>query len=663
MTEKLEKLTAEDGKSLDLKAQSIENLKQLFPDVFIEGKVDFDSLKVALGEHLDDREERYGFTWHGKTKSRQLTQIPSTGTLRPLKEQSKNWASSQNLFIEGDNLEVLKLLQKPYRKKVSMIYIDPPYNTGQDFVYKDNFHGGLKRYLELTSQIDSDGVKVSANTETSGRYHTDWLNMIYPRLKLARNLLANNGVICIHIDEHEVHHLKMILNEIFGEGNFIGEIAWDKGNPKGDSTKIAYQHESVVVFANNIESFKESRQLKKPKANAKKMLNKARQLFGKLGKKEIPADLKSLNKKYKLELDLKTFESECTLASVNKEFQQWIKEQKELSGGEAAYKYIDNKGEVYRPVSMAWPNKKQAPDNYFVPLIHPATGKECPVPDRGWRNPPDTMKRLLDNNLIIFGEDESKQPERKYLLKENMFENVPSILKFSGSDDALLKKLGISFDNPKPTEFAQKLISYFTKPNELVLDFFAGSGTTGHACLNFEKNESRRFILVQLPEPISGKDGTISNITQKRLSAVCEENDLGFRKFILAESNIKSWSASSSTLDDLLEQSVETIVEGRTNEDVLFELLLKFNLELSSPINEHLIGKARVYEVACGSLIVCFENQITDDVVAGIGQLKEKLDSKTSRVVFKDSGFKDSCQKLNTLELLRRFNITDVKSL
>ncbi|MGB0938649.1 MAG: site-specific DNA-methyltransferase [Colwellia sp.] len=256
MTEQLKKLTPDDGKSLDLEAQNIEQLKQLFPDVFREGKVDFEALKAVLGEHVEDNEERYNFTWHGKNKARQLAQTPSTGTLRPCKEESVNWDTTQNLFIEGDNLEVLKLLQKSYHKKVKMIYIDPPYNTGTDFVYKDNFQDNINNYLELTSQKDNSGKKVSANVETSGRYHTDWLNMLYPRLKLARNLLTDDGVIFISIDDNEVCNLRKICEEIFGEDNFIAELCWEK-KKKGTflSNSLTNIKESILVFAKNINVF------------------------------------------------------------------------------------------------------------------------------------------------------------------------------------------------------------------------------------------------------------------------------------------------------------------------------------------------------------------------------------------------------------------------
>lgn len=546
----MEKITAAsaESKSLDITAQNIEQLKVLFPDVFSEGKIDFEALKAVLGENIDDSKERYNFTWNGKNKARQIAQTPSTGTLRPCKEESVNWDSTENLFIEGDNLEVLKLLQKSYHKKVKMIYIDPPYNTGKDFVYKDNFHDNIKNYLEITGQVDGEGNKLSTNSDTSGRYHSDWLSMMYPRLKLARNLLKNDGVIVIHLDEHEVFHLRIILNEIFGEDNFLGEICWDKGNPKGDSTKIAYQHESIVCYAKNYESFKLNSSLKKAKSNAEKIIKKANSLFKKIGSKCISEDLAKVKKKYNLDINIDKYSEVFSLSDANEELAKWISSQNDFSGGEAAYKYIDNEGNVYQPVSMSWPNNKKAPDDYFIPLIHPQTNKPCPVPEKGWRNPSSTMKELLDKNLIVFGNDESTQPRRKYLLIENMFENVPSILKFASSDDALLKKLGITFDNPKPVDLASKIISFFTKENDVILDFFAGSGTTGHAVCQLSEDQVRKFILVQLPEP-SANGKVISEITIDRLKKSPLIDKLGFKVFKLDQSNINQWESDFDNLE------------------------------------------------------------------------------------------------------------------
>ncbi len=239
-----------DGASLDIVEQNIVKLKKIFPDAFTEGKIDFDALREILGNYIDDREERYSFTWNGKSRARRLAQTPSTGTLRPCPEESVNWDTTQNLFIEGDNLEVLKLLQKSYHKKVKMIYIDPPYNTGNDFVYPDDFRDNIAHYLEFTGQTDEEGRKLSTNSETSGRYHTDWLNMMYPRLKLARNLLRDDGVIFISIDDNESANLRKLCDEIFGEENFIANIVWQKKqSPQNDATYLSDMHDHVLVYA------------------------------------------------------------------------------------------------------------------------------------------------------------------------------------------------------------------------------------------------------------------------------------------------------------------------------------------------------------------------------------------------------------------------------
>lgn len=660
----MEKITAAsaESKSLDITAQNIEQLKALFPDVFSEGKIDFDALKAVLGEAIDDSAERYNFTWNGKNKARQIAQTPSTGTLRPCKEESVNWDSTENLFIEGDNLEVLKLLQKSYHKEVKMIYIDPPYNTGKDFVYKDNFHDNIKNYLEITGQVDGEGNKLSTNSDTSGRYHSDWLSMMYPRLKLAKNLLKNDGVIVIHLDEHEAFHLRIILNEIFGEDNFLGEICWDKGNPKGDSTKIAYQHESIVCYAKNYESFKLNSSLKKAKSNAEKIIKKANSLFKKIGSKCIPEDLAKVKKKYNLDINTDKYSEVFSLSDANEELAKWISSQNEFSGGEAAYKYIDNDGNVYQPVSMSWPNNKKAPDDYFIPLIHPQTNKPCPVPEKGWRNPSSTMKELLDKNLIVFGNDESTQPRRKYLLIENMFENVPSVLKFASSDDALLKKLGITFDNPKPVDLASKIISFFTKENDVILDFFAGSGTTGHAVCQLSEDQVRKFILVQLPEP-SANGKVISEITIDRLKKSPLIDKLGFKVFKLDQSNFNQWESDFDNLEQSLLSANKSVKADRTAEDVLHEILLKYGIELTVPVEQQTVNGKQVYVVGAGALLVCLDDDITTEVVEGIAALKHELDPESTQVVFKDAGFADSVVKTNAIQILKQAGIDDVKSI
>ncbi len=247
--EKLDPKT--DGSSKNIVQENVEKLKTIFPEIFTEGKVDFDKLKETLGEYVEDQEERYNFTWHGKSLARRMAQTPSTGTLRPCKEESKNWDTTQNLFIEGDNLEVLKLLQKIYHKKVKMIYIDPPYNTGKEFIYPDNYRDNLDTYLAYTGQKDSEGYNFSTNTELSGRYHTNWLNMMYPRLKLARNLLCEDGVIFISTDDNEVSNLRKLCDEIFGEENFIAGLIWKKRDGAPNDRKMGNIHEHIIVYGKN----------------------------------------------------------------------------------------------------------------------------------------------------------------------------------------------------------------------------------------------------------------------------------------------------------------------------------------------------------------------------------------------------------------------------
>ena len=357
--------------STDFTADNVARLKALFPELVTEGpngaSVDVDVLKALVGERtVGDADERYGFHWHGKRSARQAALTPSTGTLRPCPDDSVAWDDTRHLVIEGDNLDVMKLLHKSYAGKVKLVYIDPPYNTGSDFVYPDDFSDSIRHYLAMTGQTDA-GVKRSTNTEANGRFHTDWLNMMYPRLKLAHALLSDEGLIAVHIDEHEVHALVLMLREIFGEENELGVAVWDKRNPKGDARGVAYQHESLVLFARNAETLLEQAPLKRPKRNAQRMLDAAHDAMYRSGNAK----------------------------DAQKAYRAWMKAQTNLSGGEVMYDRLSEEGRVYRLVSMAWPNKKKAPEEYFTPLTHPVTGKPCAMPARGWRNPPATMQALI----------------------------------------------------------------------------------------------------------------------------------------------------------------------------------------------------------------------------------------------------------------------------
>ncbi|ALX44162.1 site-specific DNA-methyltransferase [Burkholderia humptydooensis] len=671
MMQKLD-ATSPEAQSADLVSANVERLKALFPDVVTEGpdgaSVNLDVLAAMVGAVVDaDAGEKYGLNWHGKRRARRLALTPSTGTLRPCPRESVDWASTRNLMIEGENLEVLKLLQKSYAGRVKLVYIDPPYNTGKDFVYPDNFTDSLRHYLELTGQT-TGGKRVSSHTDASGRFHTDWLNMIYPRLKLARDLLADDGVIAVHIDEHEQHALVLVMREIFGEDNELGVAVWDKRNPKGDARGIAYQHESIVLFARDAELLFERAPLKRAKRNAQRMLDAARGAI---------ADA-------------------ATIADANAAYRSWVKSQTTLSGGEAMYDRISADGRVYRLVSMAWPNKKKAPDDYFVPLVHPVTGEPCPVPERGWRNPPATMQALIDKGLVEFGADETTQPQRIYFLDENMYENVPSVLPFGGSDDALMKSLGIPFDQPKPVELAASIIGWCTDGDDLIVDFFGGSGTTAHAvmALNAADGGNRRYVLVQLPEPLDAgsKDQkaaadfcaaqrvplNLAELTKERLrrsaARVAAEHpgvraDLGFRVFRLDSTNVSEWDPRGDDIQQSLFAAVEHVKPNRSEEDLLYELMLKLGLDLCAPIDARTIAGKAVH-VIDGAIVACFDTHIdrasTDALGEGIVKLiaaAGAADTRELTCVFRDSGFADDVAKVNLSAILEQHGVKRIRSL
>lgn len=626
--------------------ERMEQLKKLMPEVFTDGVIDFNALQQELAgveekEFEVNPEETYGLKWTGKTQARRLSFLPPTGTLKFSNGLGVDEEKTKNVLIEGDNLEVLRVLKKSYQNRIKLIYIDPPYNTGSDFIYSDDFKEPLEKYLIKTGQADEEGL-LTSNPKSNGRFHANWLNMIYPRLRLAKDLLRKDGLIVVHLDENEECNLEIIMNEIFGEDNNLGKIIWDKRNPKGDSTGIAYQHEVILVYAKDKHFLLSKKEVKRPKANAEKMLKKASEIFSKIGKKTYPNDLENVVKKYGLpNAFLKEFEQEYDLELINKEFKAWVNTQDYLSGGESAYNNIDSEGNVYRPVSMSWPNKKKAPDEYFIPLIHPVTGKPCPVPNRGWRNPPNTMNRLLKENKILFGPDETTIPNRKYLLKENMYENVPSVIRYGASDDAFFNKIGLSFDNPKPYRFSADIISYFTEDDDIILDFFAGSGTTGHAVLEANRRDrgNRNFILVQIPD-LAGNNLTIADITRERLIRSIDlmnaedqgehVEDRGFRIYKLEKSNLKIWNESLVKDISELEENLDLftnnkLVEDWIPENVVTELLLLQGYPLDSVISkDEVVLDGYVWIVSHKSvpfkMVINLEEEISDEAVERILQ-------------------------------------------
>jgi adenine-specific DNA-methyltransferase len=654
-----------DKNGLDLTKVNIEKLKAIFPECVSDGKIDFDMLKLLLGGEVDNSQEKYSFNWVGKADAIKYAQTPSTATLLPCKEKSVNWETTKNLFIEGDNLEVLKTLTKTYHSRIKMVYIDPPYNTGKDFVYHDDYQDNIEHYLEQTNQA------MKSTPETAGRYHTDWLNMIYLRLKLAYDLLSNKGFCFIHIDEHEDYNLRKICNSIFGENNELGVIIWDKRNPKGETVGVAYQHESILVYAKDKESISNSDFTKK-KENAEEILKKAEQVIKNFG---------GIND------------------SSRSEFKKWVRANAKLTNGEAAYCLIDNFGRVYRQVSMAAPDKPETRSHR--PLLHPVTKKPCPTPAKGWRFTDETMDKMIKDGKIDFGIDETTQPTNKYYLDENIEEMFPSVLYYGGSDDAL----GMPFDNPKPVYIAKKLIySVCKNDDDIVIDFFAGSGTTAQAVmeLNAEDGIKRHFILVQLPENLDanlengnntnkelikkciklcndlGEEHYLTAISEERVrraAVLVEEDaankkvkagllkdsvidpdslDFGFKVFKLDSTNIQPWDATKKYDSNTIFELMDVVKEGRSNLDVAYEVMLKYGV-FNMPLEEVQANGKTVYSVGSNYMIISLNDEVTSDDVLAIAKLEPKA------VVFKESGFKDDNEKMNAEYTFKRLGIDNVK--
>ncbi|EEV8639931.1 site-specific DNA-methyltransferase [Escherichia coli] len=615
-----------DSKSMDIVADNISKLKELFPEVFTEGKVDFDALKEVLGGYIDGREERYSFTWNGKSKARMLAQTPSAGTLRPCKEESVDWDTTQNLFIEGDNLEVLKLLQKSYHKKVKMIYIDPPYNTGKDFVYKDNFKDNIKNYKEITGQVDGDGRSLSSNPETNGRYHTDWLNMMYPRLKLARNLLKDDGIIFISIDDNEYHNLKLMCDEVFGEERFVGSISWKNKYGAGAKTKGFIEvHEYILCYSKS-ELINISSKLSEDQRGTYNKKDEKYNTRG--GYFTQPLMTTSMDDRKNLQYDIEYD------GDIIKPKKQWVWAKERL------LKAIEDNEVVI---------KKKADGSYSVRY------KVYLIDEQGNERKGKPLS-LLNGP---FNQEGTKEVEE--LLGPNIF----------------------SF--PKPTSLIEFFFGFEINDESdksgIYLDFFSGSCSSAQAVLhlNLQDNGSRRYIMVQLPELISAsseayKSGykTIAEISKERIrraaAKIKQENpdyqgDLGFKVLKLDSTNIKPWELDFDLTEQDLEDQISNIKHGREEEDVLYEVLLKYGLDLTLPITEHSVAGHKVFDIGMGALMICLSDDITLDVVEGIAKLKDELNPEIMRVVFKDAGFADDVVKTNAVQILKQAGIEDVRSL
>lgn len=639
------KLNDPDTKSADIVESNVEALKGLFPEALTEGKIDFEVLKGLLGAELDERDEKYGLNWHGKRRARQIALTPSTGTLLPCPDESVDWDTTQNLMIEGDNLEVLKLLQKSYAGKVKLIYIDPPYNTGGDFVYPDDFRDSIRNYLELTGQVEGQR-KISSNTEASGRFHTDWLNMIYPRIMLARSLLRSDGVMFVSIDDGEAPNLRLLCDSIFGPENFIAEMVWESAG-KNDARQIGVNHEYVLVYARQRASVENAWTI--AKVAVESVIKEAERLKNNFGD---------------------------DYESASSSMAGWFRANKSSPVfAHRRYRFLDRIG-LYKEENPT------APGGRKFDLINPKTGDVISLTKgRGWGFDQETFNKLVEEERITFVTPTSIMV-RLYLHETDRV--TPQSVFYQparSASERLSKLMGANlFEFPKDEGVIQQFVEMASKDNDLVLDFFAGSGTTAHAVMaqNSLDGGKRRFILVQLPEPIEHQDfRNIAKITEERLKRsakkVREENplfsgDTGFRIFKLAASNIRAWEPNVSDIESSLLTNIEHLVQGRDERDVLFELLLKLGLDLCVPIEARTIAGKAVHSVGGGALMVCLAAGLTKEVVeplsAGIVAWRAALaPAVDTRVVFRDSGFADDIAKTNMAAILNQNGIFDVRSL
>ena len=640
-----------ETRSADILAENLDRLKALFPEAFTEGKVDFEALRQLLGDTVDDREEKYGLNWHGKRRARQLALTPSTGTLRPCPEDSLDWDVTGNLMIEGDNLEVLKLLQKSYAGKVKLIYIDPPYNTGNDFVYPDDYQDNIRNYLALTNQIDGACRKLSSNTDTSGRFHTAWLNMIYPRLLLARNLLKSEGVLLISIDDVEAHNLRVICDDIFGTENFCGTFVWEK------KKKPSFLNRNMGSVTDYIIAYAKTRTLAPP----------------------FVAGSVELGKKYPFNnagnpLGILRFPPRSVTFSCNDQ----LVHAQDMSEGNIVTELLDD-----------------------VHIKDGVNANEFRL--RGeWRYSQDKLEEFISANAEI---SISKVPFRpNYINRSGEMKKTSNLLshRVNGvpTNEDATQEMRMIFgadvmSYPKPHGLIKYLVRAITIENDIILDFFAGSGTTASGVLRqtLEDGLARRYILVQLPEPldsrnreqqvaaqfldVEGKPRNIAELTKEYLRRTAESirqsspmftGDLGFRAFRLDSTNIREWRPDHDHIVASLELNIESLKTDRTEGDILFELLLRLGLELCTTIDERVIAGKRVYSIGAGVLFVCLDTSITsldaETLGSEIASWHDEL-SPAGEVtcIFRDNAFADDIAKVNLTLFLRDRGISSIRSI
>lgn len=646
--QKLEKLNLQ---SMSITEEQKRKLRQLFPEVFNEKKIDWEKLKATLGEELDSGHERYNMNWPGKRDCFRIIQEPSFGALKPCKKESLDWDKTQNLFIEGDNLEVLKLLQRSYYNKVKMIYIDPPYNTGKDFIYPDNYSETLDTYLQYTDQKNTEGKKFSTNQETDGRFHSKWINMMYPRLFLARNLLREDGVIFISIDDNEITNLKKICDEIFGEENFVGTFIINSTPNGRDYGHIAKNHEFCLFYSKNYEE------------NNTNLLPDIEKQF-----------------KYKDELGKFNIHP---LYNSNEAFHK------------------NNRPNLYYPfyIYLNQPVEELGENFYKIGLAEKKSSKKIypPLSQKGkvqfvWRWSKEKSLKNLNKEIIGYiTSDNVYRIVQKMRTNEKLIRSIISGKEFTSRkgtaevEQLFNKKL---FYFPKPISLINKFLSSGMDKDSIILDFFAGSATTAHAVYekNLEDGGNRKYICVQLPEPTQEnteayKAGykNIADIGKERIrravKKIKEDNkqqslldqnkdnlDLGFKVFKLDKSNFKIWKEEVSK-DKQAETQVEMHLEDSINpnsseEDLLYEILIKTGYELTTPVKSLKLSDKKVYSVENNALLICLDRKITKNLIIEMAKLKP------ARIVCLDIGFDNNDHlKTDAMETFKSYGVIDFKTI
>ena len=662
----------------DMTAENIDKVAAIFPNCLVETKdektgevkraIDFDQLRQELSDRIvDGPRERYHLDWPGKREALLAANTPIAKTLRPCRVESVDFDTTKNLFIEGDNLDALKVLRETYLGKVKMIYIDPPYNTGSDLIYYDDFESDKEAFLLKTNQRDVAGNRLNVNTEANGRFHSDWLSMIYSRLILASDFLTEDGILMISIDEHENANLRKVCDLVFGEKNFAGEIVW-KNSSKNDQDYISTQHEYFITYVKCKDS------------------NKGQWKEKKEGLDEIYKAFESFRSSYGKEWK-----------KIHEAAVEWFKQFPESNPVSSSkhYSWMDERG-IYFPADISGPNHGQ----YVYDVIHPATGKACKAPASGWRYPRDTMAQRIKENRVHFGEDHTTVPNNKTYLRDTEFQSLTSMRFVDGR--AASKRLASLFGekvftNPKDELLLKELMKALgVGKDDLVLDFFAGSGTTMHAVLelNAEQGSNCRCILVQIPEDLeqvliqSSGSGrrvvqnaigylkrkayplNLAEISKERLrlsgrrvrelvALTHNKPDLGFRVLKIDTSNMSDVFYAPDVVKQAdLVAHTDNIKPDRTPEDLLFQVLVDWGVDLSLPITQETIAKKKIFFVDGNALVACFESKVSEDLV------KELAKRKPLRAVFRDSSYDSDSVKINVEQIFKLLSPeTEVKTL